>query len=186
MDVQVYGAEKVTTSKLMQFQVHLNRARQAATKCSAADRQRAIERLEREIHQMTPIKGKVFDKLIQHHERQLLEEVGTKATGLRSIFAIQLTPMKTAAEEVVYGVANMTADKHVEFQVHLSDAETEATTLSLADIDHIVSQLEREIYGITSNEQMRFKQELSIHLIQSEPWWQGISIQELRKPLNSV
>jgi len=77
----------------------------------------------------------------------------------------------------------MTADKRVEFQVHLSHAETEATTLSLADIDHNVSQLERGIYGITSNEQMRFKQELSIRLIKFEAWWQAIGVQELQKTI---
>jgi len=183
MEVQVYGAEKVTTSKRKQCQVHLNRARQPATKWSEADRQRVMERLEREIHQMTPVKYKLFDKLFQHHERQLLQEVGTKATGPRSIFAKNLAQMRTAAEEVVYRVVNMTADQRVEFQVHLSDAETEATTWSLADIDRIVSQLQREIYGITSNEQMRFKQESSIHLIEFEAWWQAIGGEELRETI---
>ena len=43
MEVQLYGAEKVTTSKRRQFQVRLNRARQAATIWSDADQQRAIE-----------------------------------------------------------------------------------------------------------------------------------------------
>jgi len=99
MEVQVYGAEKVTTSKRRQCQVRLNRARQPATKWSEGDRQRAIEQLEREIHQMIPVKPKLFDKLFQHHERQLLQEVGTKATGPRSIFAKKLAQMKTAAEE---------------------------------------------------------------------------------------
>jgi len=64
--------------------------------------------------------------------------------------------MKTVAEEEVYGAVNMTTDQRVQFQVRLSDAETEATTWGIADTDHIVSPLEREIYGITSNEQMRF------------------------------
>jgi hypothetical protein len=50
MEVQLYGAEKVTRSKQRQFQVRLNRAQQAATIWSDADQQRAIERLEREIH----------------------------------------------------------------------------------------------------------------------------------------
>jgi hypothetical protein len=183
MEVLVYGAEKVTTSKRRQFQVRLKIARQAATKWSEADRDRAIERLEREIHQMTPVKRKLFDKLFQHHQRQLLQEVGTKATGPRSTFAKKLAQMKTAAEEEVYGAVNMTADKREEFQVRLSDAETEATTWSIADTDRIVSQLEREIYGITSNEQMRFKKEFSIRLIEFEAWWQAIGVQELRKTI---
>jgi len=163
--------------------VRLNTARQAATKYSEADWKRSIERLEREIHQMTPVKPELFDKLFQHHERQLSHDVGTKATGPRSIFANKLAQMQTAADEEVYGAVIMTADKHVEFQVRLSDAETEATTLSLAAIDRIVSQLEGEIYGITSNEQMQFIQESSIHLMEFEAWWQAIAVQELRKTI---
>jgi hypothetical protein len=183
MEVLVYGAEKVTNSKQRQFQVRLKITRQVATKCSEADRDRAIEQLEREIHQMTPVKRKLFDKLFQHHQRQILQEVGTKATGPRSTFAKKLTQMKTAAEEEVYGAVNIAADKRVEFQVRLSDAETEATTWSIVDMDRIVRQLEREIYGITSNEQMRFKKEFSIRLIEFEPWWQAIGVQELRKTI---
>jgi len=62
MEVQLYGAEQVTTSKRRQFQVRLNRARQAATIWSDADRQRAIEQLVRKIHQVTPAECKLFDK----------------------------------------------------------------------------------------------------------------------------
>jgi len=67
--------------------------------------------------------------------------------------------MKPAVEEL-YGVANMTAEKLVEFQVHLSNGETEATTWSMADMDCIGDQPEIEINGITSNVQMRFKKEI--------------------------
>jgi hypothetical protein len=76
--------------------------------------------------------------------------------------------MTTDAEEEVYGAVDMPADKHAEFQVHLSNAETEATTWSIPHTDRIVSQLDRAIYGITSNEEMRFKKEFSIHLIEFE------------------
>jgi len=183
MEVQLYGAEKVTTSKRTQFQVRLNRARQAATIWSDADRQRAIERLEHEIHQVTPAKRKLFDKLFQHHERQLLQEVGTKATRPRSIFAKKLAEMKTAAEEEAYGAVNMTADKHVQFQVCLSDAEIEATTWSISDTERVVNQLEREIYGITLKDQMLFRKEFSICLVEFEAWWQAIGVQELRKTI---
>ena len=91
--------------------------------------------------------------------------------------------MKTAADEGVYGTANMTADTVVESQVHLSDAETEATTWRFADMEHIAKQLEWEIYGIISNEQMRFKMELSTHLIEFEAWWEAIGVQELQKTI---
>jgi hypothetical protein len=63
MEALVYGAEKVSSTKRRQFQVHLNRAQQAATTWSDADRQKAIERLEHEMHQVTPAKRKLFDKL---------------------------------------------------------------------------------------------------------------------------
>jgi len=93
--------------------VHLNRARQAATTSSDADRQAAIEWLEREIHQVTPAKRKVFDKLFEGHERQLLQGVGTMATGSRSKFAKDLAQMKAADEDEAYWAANMTADKRL-------------------------------------------------------------------------
>jgi len=183
MEVLVYVAEKFTTSKWSQFQVRLNWAQQAATKWSNANRQRAIEQLEPEIHQMTPVKCKLFNKLFPHHEWQLLQEVGTKATGPRSTFTKKIGQMKTAAKEEVYGVGNITADKCVEFQRCLSGAETEATTWSITDTDCIVSQLEIEIYGITSNEHMRFKKKLSICLIEFKAWWWAIGVQELWKPI---
>jgi len=73
--------------------------------------------------------------------------------------------MRNAAEKQVYGVVNIRADKRMEFQVHLSDAETQATTWSITDRNYIVSQLQREIHAITSNKQMRLRNELSIRLI---------------------
>jgi hypothetical protein len=47
--------------------------------------------------------------------------------------------MKTDPEEEDYGVANMTADKHVVFQISLSDAKTKATTWSIGDMDCVVN-----------------------------------------------
>jgi len=58
--------------------------------------------LEREIHQVTPAKCKQSDKLFQHHEKQVLLEVGTKATGPRNKFTKTLGKMKAAAEEEAY------------------------------------------------------------------------------------
>jgi len=132
---------------------------------------------------VTPAKLKLFDKLFQHRERQLLQEVGTKATGPRSIFAKKLPQMTTAAEEEAYGAVNMTADKRVQFQVCLSFAEIEATTWSIADTDHVVHQLEREIHGTTSKDQMQFMMEFSIRLVKFEAWWQAIEVQELWKTI---
>jgi len=68
-----------------------------------------------------------------------LQEVGTKATGPRSLFAKKLGQMKTAAEEEAYGAVIMTTDKRVQYQVCLSDADIEATTWSIADTDRVVN-----------------------------------------------
>jgi len=116
--------------------------------------------------------------------RQLLQEVGTKATCPRSTFAKKLAQMKTAAEEKVYEAANMTTDKHVEYLVCLSHAETEATTWSIADLDSFANPLERDIYGITLNQQIPFKKELSIRLIKFETRWKTIAVHELRKTID--
>jgi len=179
----VYGAEKVSSTKRRQFQVRLNRVRQAVTTWLDADCQRAIERFEREIHQVTPAKCKYFNKLFQHHERQLLQKVGTKETGPRSVFAKQHTLLKTAVKDNTYGVANITIDNQLQFQIRLSDAETDSTTWSLADPGHVTIQLEKEIYIITLNEQKQFKKEFSIRFIEFEAWWETIGIQALRKTI---
>jgi len=138
--------------------------------------------LKRDIHQVTPAKHKLFDKLFQHHKRQLLQDVRSKpVTGHRSTFAKKPAQLKTAAEEDVYDAANMTADKGVKFQVRPSDAETDTTALSIANMDCIANQLEREIDGITSNEQMCLKKKLFIRLIQFEAWGKAIGVQELQR-----
>jgi len=54
------------------------------------------------------------DNLFQHHEQQLLQEIGIKATGLRSTLAENHDEIKTTAEEEADGMANMTAGNHVQ------------------------------------------------------------------------
>jgi hypothetical protein len=110
-------------------------------------------------------------------------EVGTNATGTRSTFAKKLARINTAMEEEIYGAANLTANKYVEFIVGLSDAKTEATSWSIADTDCIADQLKQEISGITSNEQSGCLRELSICLIEFEASWKAICIQELQKTI---
>jgi len=183
MEAVVYGVEKVSTTKRRLFQERLNRAQQAATTWSDADRQKAIEWLEREIHLVTPAKRKLFDKVFERHEQQLLQEVGTKVTGRRSQFAKDLALMKAAATDKANRAANMTTDKWLQFQISLSDAETEATTWSLAATERVTNQLERENYGITSSEKKQFKMEFSIRLIEFEAWWEIIGIHALRKSI---
>jgi len=61
MNVQVYGAEKVTRTECRQFQVCLNTALQTATKWSDADWESATERLDDEIQQGRPVKPKLFN-----------------------------------------------------------------------------------------------------------------------------
>jgi hypothetical protein len=121
--------------------------------------------------------------MFEHYEQQILQEVGTMATGPRSKFAKDLSLMKTAAEDEAYRVANMTPNKRLQFQICISDAETVATTWSLADTVRVTNQLEREIYGITSTEQKRFKTAFSIRVIEFEAWWETIGIQALWKSI---
>jgi len=126
---------------------------------------------------VTPVTCKLCDILFQHNGRQLSQEVETDATGPRPIFSNKLTLLKTAAEEELYAVANMTTNKHVEFQVHLSNAVTDAVSCCIADTDCVANHLEREICGIISNDQMWFKNQFSIRLIEFEAWWKAIGIQ---------
>jgi len=49
--------------------------------------------------------------------------------------------VKTATEEDVQGTAMITTDMIVEFQIHLSHSKTQATTGSIADMDHVVNRL---------------------------------------------
>jgi len=56
---------------------------------------------------VTTVKHKHFDKFIEHHQQQLLQEVRTKPTAPRSILSKKLTHINTAAKEKVYEVANM-------------------------------------------------------------------------------
>ena len=114
-----------------------------------------------------------------------MEKVRTKATGTRSIFAKTLAQVKTAAAEEAYGAVNITADKRVQFQLCLSNAEIEATTWSMADMDRVVNQLEREIFGITSKDQMQFTTEFSICLVECEAWRQAIGVQEVRNTIEN-
>jgi len=84
--------------------------------------------------------------------RQLLQEVGTQAASPRTTFAKNLAEMETAAEEEVRAAVTMTGNKRVEYLVRPSDAVTRASTWNTAYMDRIVSQVEREIQVITSNE----------------------------------
>jgi len=145
MEVQMDKAEKVSTPIWRQFQVHLDLAWQAATKWSYPDQRWAKERLEHEIYQVTPVKYKTFNQLLQCHKQQLLQEVGTKATSPSSTLANNLVQIKTVTEEEVSIAATMTSEKSVEFLNHQSHAETEATTWSTANADHIANQLETDL-----------------------------------------
>jgi len=77
----------------------------------------------------------------------------------------------------------MTTDKRVQLQVCLSDAEIEATTWSIAATDRIVNQREREIYGITSKDQIHFTKEFFICWVEFEPWGHAIGVQKLGKTI---
>jgi hypothetical protein len=68
-----------------------------------------------------------------------LQEVRTRATGLRTKFAKELALMNTAAENKAYMAANTTANKRQQVQIRLSDAETEATSWSFADTEWVTT-----------------------------------------------
>jgi hypothetical protein len=75
----------------------------------------------------------------------------------------------------------MTAGKQLQYQNHLSDAETEVTTWSFVDPERVTIQFERDIDGTTSNEMKRLKKEFSICMIVFEHWWETIGILALWK-----
>jgi len=75
------------------------------------------------------------------------------AISPKSKFMKEHTLMKTAGKDKAYGVANMTSSKQLHVQINLSNAETEASTLSFVDTKQIIHQLEREIFSFISNEQ---------------------------------
>jgi hypothetical protein len=77
----------------------------------------------------------------------------------------------------------MMANMRLQFQIRLSHAETDATTWSLPDMEHVIIQLEGEIYGITSNQPKRFQKEFFIRMIEFEAWWETIGIPALRKTI---
>ena len=62
MEAVECGADKVSTTQGMQFQVCLNRACQVGTTWSDADSQKPKERLDCDIHQVTHAKRKLLDK----------------------------------------------------------------------------------------------------------------------------
>jgi len=77
----------------------------------------------------------------------------------------------------------MNIEKRVQFRVCPADAEMETTTWSNADTDRVMNQLEGEIDGITSKDQMQFTKKFSIRLVEFEAWWEAIGIQELQKTI---
>lgn len=91
--------------------------------------------------------------------------------------------MKAAAADDDYRVANMTTDKGVDFQFHLSNAKPDTTSWSIADTDRTVNQLDSEIYGIILNEQTQFKMTLSICVAIFDACWQALRVQELQKTI---
>jgi len=107
-----------------------------------------MERYECKIHGLTLAKRKVFDKLFQHHDRQLVQDDGARAMSPESKFAKELAIIKGAAEDKADMAANLTTAKRVQFQFRISNGETEATTWNLADQERVTNQLKRVIYGI--------------------------------------
>jgi len=145
MQVLLYMADKLSTTKCRQSQVQLNGAHTGKTTWLDAHYRMAIAQLMLKIHQVTPVECSHCNQLVQHHERQWLQEVGTKTSGPRSIFAKNLALLKSAAKGKAYRAANMTTNKPLQYPKHLSDREPEAITWSFADTERVTYQLERHI-----------------------------------------
>lgn len=154
MKAFVYEAGKVPATKHRQFQMRLTTALQVATTVSDDDQQIAIERLEREIHQVTHVKPSSFDKLLQNHKSQLLLKARTYVIGPGIIVAKHI-----AIRDMAYRVGNITPDNRLQFQICLSDAATDAMNCGLADMEYTPGKLQREIGGIASNDQKWFMKE---------------------------
>jgi len=135
MEVLACMADKVSTTKGRQFQVCLHRAWQAAATWSDADNQKPINQLELAIHHVTPGKCMLYNNVFQCHKWQLFGEVGTKATGSRSIISKDMPVMKTNGKDEANGVANMSANNRLYFQISLSNAESESMTWCFVEME---------------------------------------------------
>jgi hypothetical protein len=76
--------------------------------------------------------------------------------------------MMTPAEEEGDSFKIITTNMHGEFQVRLSNVDTEASTSPMADTDLVFSQWVRVICGVTSTQQMQLENEFPIHLMEFE------------------
>jgi len=127
----------------------------------------------------------LFNKLHPHSEWPLLQDVRTKTTSARSIFANTVT-LKAAATGVDgCGVADMTTDQYIQWQICIFIAETDATSWSLSDIVWFTGLWESEIFSTTVNWEKLFRKELSICLIEIKASWKAISIQQLLKAIET-
>lgn len=70
----------------------------------------------------------------------------------------------------------MTANHSVECQVDEPCVVTGAITRCITDTNRIAIDLQREIEGITSNEQECLQQEFTIGVISYDSWWQSIGV----------
>jgi hypothetical protein len=76
---------------------------------------------------------------------------------LRSILVKEHFQQHTAAYEEHKGMASMTTAKHIPFENHLSNAETEATIMILATTEQLTDYQKAVIDNITLNHQKQFE-----------------------------
>jgi len=107
----------------------------------------------------------LYELFEYYGQYQLKHDWTTVATGHESIFTELLTQMKVTANTAVYGTPHMTSNKQVGVQACLSDAESEQTTWSIAELPQVTDCPEGSICDITSNEQKQLKKGISINLI---------------------
>lgn len=74
--------------------------------------------------------------------------------------------MQTALAEQIYQMANLTPDKHVEFQVNLFNTKAKAMKRCIVDMKLITDNLERDICNIYSNVLKWIKKEISLYTLE--------------------
>jgi len=89
-------------------------------------------------------------------------------------------------EKEVYGVANTTGDKHVNFKMRLANTGTTTAPENTADMDNIVNPLESKIYDTSSNKQIWFRTKFGNQLMQFKSDWQALNGQELQKTIKRI
>jgi len=129
------------------------------------------------------VQYKLFNKLFQLHQLQLLQKVGTKPISSRSRISKTTCSNENCRKTFNLQGSNLNIIKHVQFQVYSSNAETGGTAWCTTDMDCTANPLERVICRLTGNDLMMFKKDFDIHFIKFQAWWEGSCDQQLQNTI---